>query len=293
MKYKLLLYFILFAALASKAQVSSLHENFDVTCVTASLPSSHGWQVYNPITGSTAATPGNWTCTATDGRGGTPGMQCSGVYSGAYNMDTSYLITPLLYFYGSVTGSYYLTFDTKTDSLTLGGELTVLYSDSSGRHFSLDMLDSLTPAFSIADSTGWVTHEVNITKFEDTLRPFYLTFRYISSDTTGSLWFLDNINTSSVSITLNTPEIIKDKLPLAVIGCSTPNQLSLSYSVPITGLYHLSMYDILGREVYKEDLNLQQGKDIYTINGLGLKDGMYLIKMDNSQMYGITKIIIQ
>ena len=287
--------FLFLTAMNSGAQpASAIHENFDVTCVTASEPGSDGWTVYNGLSHSTTATPGNWTCTATGGRDGSPALQCTGVYGGNYNLDTSYLISPPLLFHGIITGSYYLDFDTKADSITLGGELSVSVTDSPGISSSFNViLDTLiSPLFGIADSGAWVTHEINVTQFEDTLSPFYIVFRYVSTASSGSLWFFDNANTSTVSHYLNTGALKKDPLALTVIGNSTHDRVNISFDIPSSGPYNLSLYDMTGREIHKETLVLNNGKSDYTINNLNLADGMYLIKMGNGTMNAVTKTMV-
>ena len=122
MKKIVLLSSIILGTLNSLAQtaVDTLREAFTTSDCPAGSHSLTDWLVVNPISGTSPA--GAWTCTATDGRYGTPGMECTGYYGGSYNLDTSYLITPLL-----DLSSYqraFLHFDSKTDLWASGSRLT-------------------------------------------------------------------------------------------------------------------------------------------------------------------------
>ncbi len=229
------------------AQESSLHENFDVSCALSSgFPA--GWIEYNPVTGTTPS--GQWTCGPDNGNGGTPGILCTGVYSSGYHLDTSYLITPLLNL-SSYTGHVFLRFDTKTTNIHLGGRFSVIEAppDTALSHLAAndtDISSGILPVIGSGDSSGWVTHEVDLTHYEGS-GDFYIAFRYVSANTTGSAWYLDNVNTTTSS--LEVAAIEKSMLPVTVIGNSTSSQITLSYSTEYAGAYQLAMYDIMGRKV--------------------------------------------
>ena len=180
------------SVIGTKGQwVSSLNQNFNVDCsVSGNFPS--GWLHYNPVAGTEPA--GVWSCDPANGRKTitgtpTPGMTCTGVWGGAYNVDTSYLISPRLWLYGQP--HVYLYFDTKADSLTLGGKLSIMYTTDTltvPTFVYTDTTSGIIPAFGAADSLGWVTHELDISRLAGTAAvPFYLAFRYVSSTTWGSM----------------------------------------------------------------------------------------------------------
>ena len=306
MKKAALLLLLVTCSVVSQAQYATyLAENFDVDCVTSSNTAlySSGWLTYNPPLPTTTIPSGVWTCTPTDGRPNgsgspTPGMQCTGVWSSIYHLDTSYLVSPdldLLSYTG--TPHLYLHFDTKQDSIFIDSTLHVLltldtpYSPSNP---SIDLTPSLIPGFSIADSLGWVTHQTDLISYIS-LGPFYIAFRYVSNNTSGSIWYLDNVNTSVTDIRsmLNTAAIDKTILPLAVLGNATSSQITVSFGYRIAGPYQLAVYDMMGRAVHSETVNIQNGAEKYTIDGLNLAPGMYFIKMGDGNTYGATKAIIQ
>ncbi len=278
-----------------RAQVSSLYENFNVSCATPTgFPS--GWLLYNPI--STTTPDGAWHCTATNGRADnlgspTPGITCTDVWSGGFHLDTSYLITPQLLL-SSYTNAY-LHFDTKADSITAGGKLYVLITADSGApstFFYVDSTSSVTPTFSVADSVGWVTHEANLSSYCGVwAQPIYIAFRYVAPATSGSAWYLDNVNISSVR--LNVPGTGKEILPLTVLGASSPSHIALSVGSRGGANINMVITDLMGRVVHHEILNVNGGSEVHNIDDLNLAPGMYFIKAGNGNSYGVTKVIIQ
>jgi hypothetical protein len=91
---------------------------------------------------------------------------------------------------------------------------------------------------------------------------------------------------------LGVNNVAKKTLPLTIIGNSTSSQITFSYKTALQGTYNIAVYDMTGRKVYEEDINTLQGTTTYTISGLNLHSGMYLLKMGNGVVYGTTKTII-
>jgi len=275
---------------AQIAPVTSLSENFDVACVTTPYHPAN-WIYYNTVPGTDPM--GAWTCNPYDGNYGTPGMMCTGVYGtpNTYHLDTSYLITPLLMLPSSLyPGNVYIKFDSKTDRINLEAKLTLAYTTDTIDASTPYTVLGVTPIFSNPDSSGWVTHEADITSLKGS-KPFYIAFRYTSSTTTGSIWYLDNVNVTTISV-LGVAQNKNELLPLTVIGNSTRDEITIAYNANVAGRYSIAIYDMVGRQVHDEIINAQAGTAQYKISGLNLGSGMYCIKMGNENTYGITKAII-
>jgi hypothetical protein len=299
MKKTALLSLLTISSIVSCAQFP---EDFNTKCATASTP--WGWLVNNPIPGTAAQ--GSWVCTATNGKpvttGGTPtpGVQCSGYYSGTNHLDTSYLISPLINTLTSTNypgGKVYMRFDTKKDNILNGAriDLRKLIVDSiSGNPLSDSIVGSgmVTPNFGDEDATDWVTHEVDLTQYLNA-PPFYMGFRYVSTTATGTIWYMDNIFITPFSLSVEQQYTNKQALPIFVIGGGTSSQISLSYTTHDAGTYHVAIYDMMGRNVHASDVDATRGTASYTISGLSLRPGMYCVKMGNKYTYGTTKLMIQ
>ena len=280
---------------AQSAPVSTLSENFDVACITSSGMATD-WFYYNPIPATNPQ--GAWSCAPSVGRDVSNCVICTGTYSGTYHLDTSYLLTPVLDITG-YPGHVYLNFDTKTTALapsgdTLAVELTN-YIDSPMTDSALftDFSDSAAPLIGNGDVSGWVTHQVDISSYKIFSR-LRIAFRYTSSNSSGNEWFVDNVNISTRSLaSLHVVNLDEQNIQFRVVGFSTPDKITLSYSAAQAGSGHLALYDMMGREVYKENITLAAGQNTHTINDLGLVPGMYVIKLGNAVAYSVAKVMIQ
>jgi len=270
--------------------ITSIHENFDVKCVLAgNFPS--GWFHYNAMS---FLDSGAWMCSTNLGRPTTtgtptPGMLCSGVFSGNYHLDTSMLVTPLLNFAG-YPDKVYLQFDTKTTNIHLGSILSVLIVPDTAAYSpgtpSVNLDSAIAPIFSNGDSSAWITHEVDLTSYK--YSPFYIVFRYTSKSTSGSAWFLDNVNSSTTRLHVVDP--VNNDLPIAV-NASNGN-LTLSCAGQTSGIYGLFITDVLGRVVFKDNINIA-GAGKFSLGDLHLTPGVYVLKMYNDHYSGTTKFVIR
>jgi hypothetical protein len=271
---------------------TTLSQNFDGVCASStSVPMS--WSEYTPAHLSTYP-QGSWSCSATHGRGGSGGMQCTDTFSNADHMDTSFLLTPLLLLSSYAPGHVYLQFDTKTSNILLGGDLTILHvtdsvlPDTPG---AINLTPGMTPVFTNGDSTDWVTHVIDLTPYEST-SPFYIAFMFTSTATTGSIWFLDNVLLTTHNITLHEPELNAADLKMSIIGMSSPNLIQVGITNG-NGDYQMALTDMTGRVIYKEQVNVPNLNLRYSIKGLNLAPGMYFLKMGNGQSFDVTKVVVQ
>ncbi len=290
--------YILFTGFITYAQpATSISMNFNTDCITSGgYPGD--WQIFNLVSGTVGPGPlGAWHCAPLNGRGATsttytPGMECTGFYSSSYHLDTSFLITPILNI-ASYPGSLYLRFDSKVSKIHMSEKMALMINRDTNANFATmrtynDLSTTIAPPFGIPDSSGWVTHFVNITRYKDS-GDFRLGFRYTSSATAASKWYLDNIYTSEVN---EVPEVGSSLLPLTVIGNYIPGQITISCSLPSAGSYELAVYDILGRNIRQETIIAKEGLLQHTIDGLYLQTGMYVIKLSGEHTYGYAKTTV-
>ncbi len=284
---RLVVVIALFAGVRAYAQpATKLNQNFDVQCVLSTdFPS--GWLRYNPI--QTTIPLGAWSCTPEGGRDTTPGLQCTGYYDKAFHLDTAYLICPLLNFSGYGTSSVFFRFDTKV-SIPSGSSLSVFTSYTDIFSAADTGIAGIYPPMGSPADTNWTTREVDISGYKGNT-DFFLGFRYTSTDTSGTTWFIDNILTSTSR--LYVPVIAAGQLQLTPLGIGNRNGITFSYSTPDGGTYDLCLTDMMGRIVYKEQFVAGQTQTTHSIPALGLRDGMYFLKIDNGINYGVAKVMVQ
>ena len=286
MKQLLFCSLFIISGLAAHAQATQIEQNFNACVFGDDFPLD--WYSYNPIDSTT--TNGSWKCGPAFGRWGTAGVACTGVWSDHYHLDTSYLISPVLDLSGYTGGNIYVQFDTKTTNINLSGRLSLFVSTDSlfgSGDTPQDITSSLLPVFTNGDSSDWVTHEADLTAYE-TMGPVYLAFRYTSTTTSGSTWYIDNVFTTKFPEHVNAP--VKPALQLTTIGTSTPDHITLSCPAA-QGTYHITVFDMLGNKAHSEDINIHSATTTFTVNA-NLHSGMYLVRMENGHACSTTKTVV-
>ncbi len=295
MRKILILISLVMPALVCNAQQTSLNETFNTGCPTG-ISDPNGWKTYNVIPGTEA---GSWKCNASSGRGGTPCVTCSGLFGSplTYHLDTSILVSPPLDLTSYAT--IYVNFDTKITNFNLGAKMEVVISQDSTMgsdtsiHLPLYTLtastDLMTPPFSAADASDWVTHTANLTTQKNVV-PLYIGFRYTSADgTNGSRWYLDNVITTTIPY-VAVSDINAEPQAFHFTGSANAGTLSLSCYTPEGGNYTLSVYDMTGRMVHTQPIRLQTGKSHQTVDGHTFASGMYILKLGNENLLSTAKV---
>ena len=291
MKKLLLFALLVVSATRSDAQVVSLYERFNTSCAILGANYPNFWSEYDIYSSSIPSIA--WACGPTDGRSGTAGIECDNFDGTTYYVDTAWLFTPQLNL-SHYTGNIYLQFDTRFASNA--GRLAVLISNTyipgAGRpdlgQTWYDVTSASTPIIGGSGSNTWQTQQIDLTPYAAS--PMYVAFRYTSDVTGSGKWIIDNVLTTQQELGV---AVTEDKtLPLTVIGHSTPGNIEISYGITAPGQYDLSIYDMVGRQVHKETISAHMGAATYTISGISLHSGMYLIKMGNDSIYGTAKVVI-
>lgn len=289
MKKSLFASLILLSSYCSFGQATTLNQDFNIPCTSfTGLPS--GWAIYNPVLGTFP--DGAWHCGPTNGRANTPGILCTGYYSGSFHLDTSFLISPQLNLSTYSGNRLFLRFDTKTSNIHQGGKLSLLVSTSPSATFNtyIDLSLGVAPIFSNADSSDWVTHEADMSGFTSAGN-MYIAFRYTSPSNSGNIWFLDNINLSVSSVNIAPSPI--GNFPFGVIGNATRAQIKLSCTVPADGHYQLTICDMMGRRVHQQSLLNQKGDNIISLNDLDLLPGIHFLQLTDGVNYAVAKAMVQ
>lgn len=290
MKKIFLVLILISAAFTGMAQVTSVTEDFNVSCINVGPNYPPFWSQWNIIP---PLSPLAWNCAPLSGRDGTPGMQCNGYYSGVYYLDTAWLFTPQLDL-THYDNDVYIKFDSRYEHSA--AKLSVMVSTNYNKYRDPDspivwndLTSALTPIFTPDDSLGWVTHWADLTPYKSV--PLYVAFRYTSTTSAAGAWTLDNIMTTPFSMNVTTVQ--KQNVPLTILGNSSSSQIMFSYNTYAAGNYDVVLYDNIGREVYKGTISSRGGSQVYTLSNLSLHPGMYVLKMGNHEGYGTVKTIVE
>ena len=278
--------------LVAEGQPTGVYQDFNSVCATTSgFPAD--WMSYNPL--PVTIPEGQWVCAPGLGRYGTNGIKCTGVWGspGVYHLDTAFLIT-----YGMDLHDYpddvYINFDTKVSNINLGARLALMVTNDSTKLDSLSGATNITglmsPTFGNDDSTDWVTHTAKLTPFKGS-HPLYVAFRYTSTTSAGSTWFIDNVYTSRFPANVN--DVERESLSLNVLGNSTSSVINLACKGGTPGTYRLCIYDVMGRQVHTGEMAVRDTQNNYTIGGLDLAPGMYIIKLSGGSSSVAVRTIVR
>ena len=294
------LYTILISALLTSScfgQVITLHENFDAACGAATPNIPAGWIDYNVI--PPVADTMNWNCAATLGRDGTPGVICMGYYAGAYHLDTAYLFTPAIAI-SAYTDSVYLFFDSKYDVGTGGSyhraHFEILMNPDSFLILPViptsdsNLTLALTPLIGPGDSSGWVTHQVDLSPYKF-LSYVRVGFRYASSDTDAGAWTIDNVNTSPFSLHVQQMAAAQKTLNL-IGGLTQDGSLMVYYLAPEEGAYSLTVTDMNGHDVLQTNVSVIAGRGNFTLPIDGVASGIYILRLFNKDYSAYSRVLV-
>ena len=296
-KRSFLLFYLLGVWFSCCAQYdTSISEDFNISCAITGLNYPSGWQEYNNIPPYPTMA---WNCTPTHGRGGTPGMQCSGFYSGAYHLDTAWLFTKPIYL-NHYKDSIYLRFDSKYEVGEGKSGLSLYlfrYLDSAFSfpilgppNIYYDLTSSLSPVISNWDSLGWVTHQVSLSAYKTIPTPVYLAFRYISTNSLAGTWTIDNINTTQTG--LSVPPTISTEKGLSLAAYTINGKIGITFDAPNPGNYFLAIFDITGRPFLNQPLYAKERSGSIIIDAINYPNGIYFIKMWDALNSVAAKVVV-
>ena len=97
-----------------------------------------------------------------------------------------------------------------------------------------------------------------------------------------------NVATNSLVLVSESKE-----LNFSIYPNPADKQISISFGENITGMARLNLCDLTGRMVYSEDINDVRPGQVQSINSLGIKEGMYLLRITSGENSAIRKIVIK
>lgn len=83
------------------------------------------------------------------------------------------------------------------------------------------------------------------------------------------------------------------QVAVKAIGFATSTNVTLGYSVAKAGQYNVGLYDITGREVSTQSVELTPGGSNINLTGLNLASGLYIARIYNNVSSGTAKVIVQ
>lgn len=256
--------------------VTTINENFEAACANSSLPS--GWQKFS-ITGAQ-----QWNCNTTSGNAS---LQINGFASSMNNENEDWLTTPRIQPAATTTLLRFALW-----KRFAGPELQVLSSTnwdgvSSPTSASWTPL-TISPAFAATDTAVWKDFAHTM------LTPsgnFYIAFKYTSTISAAYQMRLDSV--TLVQYSNGFRNAAHSSLPVTVLGQPTSDNISLAFITEKSGALQLSVTDLSGRVMVQYSVTVGSGAQRLSISGLSLPAGLYLVRLGNGEVFGVTKALVR
>ncbi len=300
MKKIVLLPLLAISCLTVKAQDStSLYQNFNNCDSIIDLGGTEnhfppGWSAYSVIGQQ------DWKCETAYGVGNSPCMHINGYQAGASNDDENWLMTPVLDLH-AYAASVYLNF--AATYYYAGDSLHVMVShdyvpgpapfnnpDSSIYHW-VELTHTGVMLYDTFYKETGVFDNFQCDLTGEKSSPCVIAFKYTSNTINASVWDLDSVTTSG-TLTNGISKLTNEKLPVQVNGIGSFDDVNVSFDVA-AGIYEMSIYDLVGKELYNTNIQAHGGNEIIHITDAKLRNGMYLLRIHDNASTGVTKFIVQ
>lgn len=122
--------------------------------------------------------------------------------------------------------------------------------------------------------------------------PFYMAFVYQCDTVAAWEWTLDDINVTD-SITTGIKNITGNIANMQVLGQAQSNQINLNIEAVNNGQYELQIFDLLGRNINNQSVNLQSGNNRISLSNLNLSSGMHIIRLKGNDGIATVKAVVK
>lgn len=281
-KIILLSVFVAFTAIAN-AQVTSLSEDFGTCDSTSGGEHPTGWTAYSAVGDQ------NWTCYSTFGvTFGTPCIQINGYFGGNF-ANEDWLITPRLDMssYTNPFFNFYARYKFPGDSLHV--MYSTNYSGTGNPSASGVTWTELSKNNTFVNDTNWTLFSCGVNAIKAT--PFYVAFKYTSTNSDGSRWTIDSVHTSLFPTSVE--DVNSKNMPVTVIGEAGNGNISLSFTTFEAGEFTVNVNDMTGRKVYSQTVQANAGNNSVRLNDVNISSGIYIVEVRNAHTFGLTKVSIK
>lgn len=264
-----------FSTVPASTTVTMLNETFDAACGAGPIPA--GWSRQS-VTGNQ-----QWNC-YTVASSGNVVYRMNG-FQGGNNVNEDWLVTPRM----DLSAPNTLGFRFSMWKRFAGTEPQIMLSTDFAGDVTTANWTPLTITTGPADTNAWKMHNISIVPYKAT--PFFIAFKYTSTASDGYDLRIDSVMTMTTTGVFNLNE--GNKMPVVVIGKAGNEQVNVAFSLGNAAAVTASIYDLSGREVYRNRFNGKAGDNRITLVPGNLRSGMYLVRLSDGTTYGVAKAIIE
>jgi hypothetical protein len=121
--------------------------------------------------------------------------------------------------------------------------------------------------------------------------PFFLAFTYNCGKDGAYELIYDDIKVTDEALSVQALQ--HNLLHLQVMGDATTNCINLAVTYAKDANFSLNIFSPTGKILYKGQLNIKAGKGMYQVKDAGLLPGMYIIRINNAESYGVVKVLVR
>lgn len=222
-----------------------------------------------------------WRC-SNFGHNDTDAVYMNG-YSGGAVDNEDWLVSPALDM--SAMTAPYLHFWTKkrfsgnnTKEVFVSSNYTGDVATATWVSFNID--------FSNLDTIYIPYNNTNLTAYK--AAPFHVAFKYVSSAAgTADEWSVDDVSITDGPVSVKTFE--QSNLKFSVLGNTTDNNLNLLLESDKINQFKIAVLDMTGKVIYTSNANVNVGKNKIHISLPSMANGLYFVKVSNSELKGVLK----
>lgn len=131
--------------------------------------------------------------------------------------------------------------------------------------------------------------DIDLIPYKNT--PFFLAFTYSCGENGAYELIYDDIQVADEALAIQTVQ--QDHLNLQVIGEVTTNNINLAVTYHRNATFNLNIFDLTGKTLYKGELNIKAGKGMYEVKDVALLPGIYIIRINNTESYGVVRAVVR
>lgn len=233
-----------------------------------------------------------WRCSVFGHSGDSAGISMSGgIVDGLSDKNMDWLISKLPFDFSAMsrpelgfwqksrfTGNISRTVKISSDYIPGNNPATATWTTLQIQDMIDDPLEDWTP---IAD--------IDLAPYKNA--PFFLAFTYSCGINGAYELIYDDIKVTDEALSVQALQ--HDPLYLQIMGDATTNCINLAVTYARDANFSLNIFDLTGKNRYKGQLNIKAGKGMYPIKNTGIMPGVYIIRINDAENYGVVKAFIR
>lgn len=140
----------------------------------------------------------------------------------------------------------------------------------------------------VGDNVWAQVSGINLNAYKST--PFYMAFTYqCGTDGAYELTYDDILIANATGI----KNVNKGNIGIQVLGEATAQQINLNIDAKVSATYDVQLFDLLGRKLASQTVNVVSGANRVNLSNLNLNTGMYIVRVIGDNGFGTVKAVVK